>query len=88
MVKVLLKDGKELEVEKGTKISDVAAKISSQLAKKAICAVVDGEEADLMAELNKDCSLEIKTFDDAEGKWALRHTAAHILAQAVKRLYP
>ena len=88
MVKVLLKDGKELEVEKGTKVSDVAAKISSQLAKKAICAVVDGEEADLMAELNKDCSLEIKTFDDAEGKWALRHTAAHILAQAVKRLYP
>jgi len=88
MVKVLLKDGKELEVEKGTKISDVAAKISSQLAKKAICAVVDGEEADLMSELNKDCSLEIKTFDDAEGKWALRHTAAHILAQAVKRLYP
>jgi len=88
MVKVLLKDGKELEVEKGTKISEVAAKISSQLAKKAICAVVDGEEADLMAEVNKDCSLEIKTFDDAEGKWALRHTAAHILAQAVKRLYP
>jgi threonyl-tRNA synthetase len=88
MIKVLLKDGKELEVEKGTKISDVAAKISSQLAKKAICAVVNGEEADLMSELNKDCSLEIKTFDDAEGKWALRHTAAHILAQAVKRLYP
>ena len=88
MVKVLLKDGKELEVEKGTKISDVAAKISSQLAKKAMCAVVDGKEADLMAEVNKDCSLEIKTFDDAEGKWALRHTAAHILAQAVKRLYP
>ena len=88
MVKVLLKDGKELEVEKGTKISDVAAKISSQLAKKAMCAVVDGKEADLMAEVNKDCSLEIKTFDDAEGKWALRHTAAHILAQAVKRIYP
>ena len=88
MVKVLLKDGKELEVEKGTKISYVAAKISSQLAKKAMCAVVDGKEADLMAEVNKDCSLEIKTFDDAEGKWALRHTAAHILAQAVKRIYP
>ncbi|MBP1744453.1 MAG: thrS [Firmicutes bacterium] len=88
MVKVVLKDGKEFEVEKGTKISDVAAKISSQLAKKAMCAVVDGEEADLMAEVNKDCSLEIKTFDDAEGKWALRHTGAHILAQAVKRLYP
>jgi threonyl-tRNA synthetase len=88
MVKVVLKDGKELEVEKGTKISDVAAKISSQLAKKALCAIVDGEEADLMAEVNKDCSLEIKTFDDAEGRWALRHTGAHILAQAVKRLYP
>lgn len=88
MVKVVLKDGKELEVEKGTKISEVASKISSQLAKKALSAMVDGEEADLMAEVNKDCSLEIKTFDDAEGKWALRHTGAHILAQAVKRLYP
>jgi threonyl-tRNA synthetase len=88
MVKVVLKDGKVLEVEKGTKISDLASTISSQLAKKALCAVVDGENADLMAELNKDCSLEIKTFDDAEGRWALRHTAAHILAQAVKRLYP
>jgi len=88
MVKVVLKDGKVLEVEKGTKISDLASTISSQLAKKALCAVVDGEDADLMAELNKDCSLEIKTFDDAEGRWALRHTGAHILAQAVKRLYP
>ncbi|MHC1720636.1 MAG: threonine--tRNA ligase [Clostridiaceae bacterium] len=88
MVKVMLKDGKELEVKKGTKISDIAVQISPQLAKKAMCAKVDGNSADLMAAVDCDCCLEIMTFDDAEGKWALRHTAAHILAQAVKRLYP
>jgi len=88
MIKVMLKDGKELEVKKGTKISDIAVQISPQLAKKAMCAKVDGNSADLMAAVDSNCCLEIMTFDDAEGKWALRHTAAHILAQAVKRLYP
>jgi len=88
MIKVMLKDGKELEVKKGTKISDIAVQISPQLAKKAMCAKVDGNSADLMAAVDGNCCLEIMTFDDAEGKWALRHTASHILAQAVKRLYP
>ena len=88
MVKVVLKDGKELEVKKGTKIFDIAVQISSALAKKALGAKVNGEKADLMAEINEDCKLEILTFDDADGRWTLRHTASHILAQAVKRLYP
>jgi len=88
MVKVVLKDGKELEVKKGTKILDIAAQISSALAKKALGARVNDEKADLMSEINEDCRLEILTFDDADGKWTLRHTASHILAQAVKRLYP
>jgi len=88
MVKVVLKDGKELEVKKGTKILDIAVQISPALAKKALGARVDGEKADLMSVLNNDCKLEILTFDDADGRWTLRHTASHILAQAVKRLYP
>ncbi|WP_434306286.1 threonine--tRNA ligase [Clostridium botulinum] len=88
MIKITLKDGKVMEFEEGIKISDIAMKISPALYKKALAAKVDGETVDLMAELHKDSSLEILTFEDEMGKWALRHTGAHILAQAVKRLYP
>lgn len=88
MVKITLKDGKQLEVENGSKVADIAAKLSTSLAKKALGAKINGEKAELMTEVNDDCKLEILTFDDADGKWILRHTSAHILAQAVKRLYP
>lgn len=88
MVKVTLKDGKVIEVEKGTKVSDIAMKISPALYKKALAAKINGEKSELMTEINEDCTLEISTFADEDGKWALRHTASHILAQAVKRLYP
>jgi threonyl-tRNA synthetase len=88
MIKITLKDGNIVEVEKGTKVAEVAAKLSKSLAKKAIGAKIDGERAEIMAEVNSDCKLEILTFDDADGKWILRHTGSHILAQAVKRLYP
>jgi len=88
MVRVTLKDGKVIEFENGIKISDIAMKISPALYKKAMVAKVNGERKDLMTEIDEDCSLEILTFDDEDGKWTLRHTAAHILAQAVKRLYP
>ncbi|MHB8035667.1 threonine--tRNA ligase [Clostridium botulinum] len=88
MIKITLKDGKVMEFEEGIKISDIAMKISPALYKKALAAKIDGETVDLMTELHKDSSLEILTFKDEMGKWALRHTGAHILAQAVKRLYP
>ncbi|AKC63956.1 threonyl-tRNA synthetase [Clostridium sporogenes] len=88
MIKITLKDGKIMEFEEGIKISDIAMKISPALYKKALAAKIDGETVDLMTELHKDSSLEILTFQDEMGKWALRHTGAHILAQAVKRLYP
>lgn len=88
MVKIILKDGKQMEVENGLKVADIAAKLSTSLAKKALGARINGERAELMAEVNDDCNLEILTFDDADGKWILRHTGSHILAQAVKRLYP
>lgn len=88
MVKVTLKDGKILEFEKGIKVSEIAFNISPSLRKKALGAKINGERAELMAVVNEDCDLEILTFEDEDGRWVLRHTASHILAQAVKRLYP
>lgn len=88
MVKVTLKDGKILEFEKGIKVSEIAFNISPSLRKKALGAKINGERAELMTVVNEDCDLEILTFEDEDGRWVLRHTASHILAQAVKRLYP
>ena len=88
MIKITLKDGSKLQVDSGSTAYDVAAKISQGLAKKALGARVDGESVDLMKKLDKDCELEILTFDDEDGRWDLRHTASHVLAQAVKKLYP
>ena len=88
MIKVTLKDGKVMEVEKGTLVREIAEKISPALLKKALGAKLNGKRAELMTAINDDCSLEILTFDDEDGRWTLRHTASHVLAQAVKRLYP
>jgi threonyl-tRNA synthetase len=88
MLKVTLKDGKVLEVEKGTKIADVAKSISTGLYKKSLGAKLNGKRDELMTSIEEDSNLEILTFEDEDGKWILRHTASHILAQAVKRLYP
>ena len=90
MIKVTLKDGKVLEVEKGMTIQDVAKKISEGLARNATCGEVDGKICDIRTKLTKDCKLNIHTFqeDDLEGKKAYWHTTSHIMAQAVKRLFP
>jgi threonyl-tRNA synthetase len=88
MVKVTLKDGKVMEFENGIKVYDIAMKISPALAKKAIGAEINGKRAELMTEINEDSTLSILTFEDEDGRWILRHTGSHILAQAVKRLYP
>ncbi len=90
MLKVTLKDGSKLEVNKGETILDVAKKISEGLARNATCGEVDGKVKDLRYELCKDCNLVIHTFsnDDLEGKKAYWHTTSHIMAQAVKRLFP
>ena len=69
-------------------VIDVARDLSEGLARAATCAKVDGEVKDLRTVLDKDCELEILTFDSEEGKGAFNHTASHIMAQAVKRLYP
>lgn len=88
MINITLKDGSKIQVESGSTAYDVAVKISQGLAKKALGARVNGESIDLMKKLDTDCELEILTFDDEDGRWDLRHTASHILAQAVKKLYP
>ena len=89
MIKIMLKDGKCLEVEKGMTILDVAKQISEGLARVATCGEVNGEVKDLRYELNEDCNLVIDTFESSlNGKKAYWHTTSHIMAQAVKRLFP
>ena len=89
MVKITLKDGSIMEVEKGTTVLDAAKKISEGLARAATCATVNDEVKDLRFELNEDCKLALETFDSSlDGKKAYWHTTAHILSQAVKRLFP
>ena len=88
MIKIELKDGAIIEVEKGSSIIDVAKKISEGLARVALAGLVNGEVQDLRHKLTEDCKLEILTFDSLEGKKAYWHTTSHIMAQAIKRLYP
>ena len=87
MVKVELKDGSILEIENGMSVLDVAKKISEGLARNAMAGKVDGEVKDLRYPIERDCKLEILTFDDEDGKKAYWHTTAHIMAQAIKRIY-
>ncbi|MBR6509308.1 MAG: threonine--tRNA ligase [Clostridia bacterium] len=88
MIKVTLKGDVIKEFEAGITAYEVAKEISMGLAKAACAARINGENADLRTPLTEDCALEILTFDDDYGKWTFRHTASHILAQAVKRLFP
>lgn len=88
MIKVTLKDGTIREYEKGVKIEEIVASIGSGLLKAALAAKLNGEVVDLTKEIHEDCYLEVLTFDDEGGRLALRHTTSHVLAQAVKRLYP
>ena len=88
MIKITLKDGSIKEVKAGSSILDIANEISAGLARNAMCGKVNGEVKDLRFPLNADCELEICTFDSQEGKYAFRHTASHVLAAAVKRLFP
>lgn len=88
MLKITLKDGSVVEVAKDTPVTEIVSKISEGLARVALIAKFNGELIDLSRKLEEDGSLEILTFKDDEGKNAYRHTAAHILAQAVKNIYP
>ena len=88
MIKVELKDGKILEIEKGQTALDVAKQISEGLARMATCCKINGEVQDLRYKIEEDCQLSIETFENSEeGKKAYWHTTSHIMAQAIKRLY-
>ncbi|WP_196599854.1 threonine--tRNA ligase [Pectinatus frisingensis] len=87
MIKIKLKDGKVCEIEKGTTALTFLKSLSNSLAKKALSVKINGVNSDLMTPLNNDCSIDFMTFEDAAGRWALRHSASHVLAQAIKRIY-
>lgn len=88
LIPVFLKDGTRHYVPLGSTLLDVAAGISKKLAKEALVARVNGELKDLTSQVRPDDKVEFLTFDDEDGKTVYRHTSAHILAQAVKRLFP
>jgi len=88
MVKVTLKDGSVREYENGTKLIDIARDISPRLAKEAVVAKVNDELVDLNANLEQDAEVEFLDFNTEEGREVFRHSTAHVMAQAVKKLYP
>ena len=89
MIKVTLKDGSIREVEEGISVIELAKSISEGLARVATCGKLNGKVVDLRTQIKEDCSLEILTFEsDLDGKKAYWHTTSHIMAQAVKRLFP
>ncbi len=87
LIEVTLPDNSVLEVERGKTVADVAYSIGSNLGDDAVAGLADGEKVDTYYELNEDCRLAIITIDSEDGLDILRHTASHIMAQAVKRLY-
>ncbi len=87
-MKITLKDGSVLELENGLSVFEVAKSISEGLARVAVCGKVNGELVDLSEKLNGDCELQIITLKDKEGLQVYRHTCSHVLAQAVKNIFP
>ena len=87
-MKITLKDGSVREYDKSMSVYEIASDISEGLARVAMAGEVNGEVVDLRTVVSEDCELNILTFQDEGGKDTFRHTSSHILAQAVKRLYP
>ena len=87
-MKITLKDGSVKEYAEKLSVLQIATDTSEGLGRAACAGKVNGVVVDLRDEVSEDCELEILTFRDEEGKKAYRHTASHIMAQAVKRLYP
>ena len=85
---IRLKDGSEKEYAQPMSVLDIAKDISEGLARNACAGQVNGETVDLRTVVSEDSDLNILTFNDEEGKLAFRHTASHVLAQAVQNLYP
>ena len=87
-VKIILPDGSAKEYAAGTTLGEVVKKLSNSLAKKVLAANVNGELTDLREELVDGSEVAFLTFEEDGGKHTLRHTASHVMAQAVKRLWP
>jgi len=87
-MRITLKDGSVKEYEESKSVYDIALDISEGLARAACCAKVNGEVVDLRTVVDKDCELQICTANDEEGLATIRHTASHVLAEAVKNLFP
>ena len=85
---ITLKDGSTKEYDQAMSVLDIAKDISEGLARVACAGEVDGELVDLRTVVDKDCNLHILTFESEGGAWAFHHTTSHIMAQAIKRLYP
>ena len=85
---ITLKDGSTKEYDQAMSVLDIAKDISEGLARVACAGEVDGELVDLRTVVDKDCNLNILTFESEGGAWAFHHTTSHIMAQAIKRLYP
>ena len=88
MCQVTLKGGVVKEYDAGTTVAEIAKSLGAGLYKSACAGKIDGKVVDLRTPVNDDCELAILTFDDIDGKKAYWHTTSHIMAQAVKRLYP
>ncbi len=88
MIKLTLKDGSIREVESAKSAAEIVKGIGMGLYKAACSVKIDGEVRDLRTVVDSDCTFEVLTFDDIDGKKTFWHTASHIMAQAVKRLYP
>ena len=87
-MKIKMNDGRVLEFAEGTMPVDMAKEYDPALYKAALAAEVDGELTGLYTPITKDCEVKILTFDDEGGRWTLRHTASHVMAQAILRLFP
>lgn len=87
-MKITLKDGSAKEYDSAKSVYEIALDISEGLARNACAGELDGKVVDLRTVVDKDCSLNILTFNDDAGRRAYRHTASHVLAEAVKHLYP
>ncbi len=87
-MKITLKDGSVMEFENSVTVAEVAGQISEGLLRNAVCGSVDGQLVDLSYTIDKDCELQIITLKDKEGLQVYRHTTSHVLAQAVKNIFP
>ena len=87
-MKITLKDGSVKELAAGITAAEVTKEISMGLYRNACCCKINGKVMDLRTAIDTDCDFEVLTFDDEDGRKAFNHTASHIMAQAVKRLYP